>query len=239
MRQRIGTRAARRALGLSAAAVLLFSGLPADVATAGKPGGSTSSCPTTPSDLCTDYVTRGNRWAPGPIPYYINPENAPLGAVEDVQDAFATWQNEVKSPQVEAAYPGDRSGVSFVFMGLTSAGRGIGDGINVVVFPACGQCGAAAAQIAARRSRITEFEIVVNPATSWQTDLSCPTHDCGALDLQNVVTHEIGHVLDLYHPTDASASLLTMYPGAAPNETSKRDLGAGDVLGLRKLYPTT
>ena len=61
---------------------------------------------------------------------------------------------------------------------------------------------------------------------SWMTDLTCPTHDCGAYDVQNVVTHEVGHVVGLYHVNEEAQRLL-----------AKRDLGAGDVLGLRRAYP--
>jgi hypothetical protein len=225
-----------RARSIAAAGILivLVGALPAH---AGKPAPTSSACPATPTDLCTDYVIRDLRWATRTIPYYINPQDAPVGAIEDVQDSFLTWQNELKSPQVEAAFPGDRSSISFVYMGLTTAVQDTHDGINVVVFPRCSQCGASFVSRASRRSTISEFEIVVNATYQWQTDLSCPTHDCGAYDLQGIVTHEVGHVLDLYHPGDARASALTMYPGGVPNDMSKRDLGAGDILGLRKAYP--
>src|SRR5918999_6457700 len=78
-----------------------------------------SSCPLPATDLCTHYVTRGYRWSTMPLPYYINVANAPAGAEQDIHDAFLAWQNEIKSEAVEQAYPGDHSGVSFVFMGLT------------------------------------------------------------------------------------------------------------------------
>jgi hypothetical protein len=162
--------------------------------------------------------------------------SAPVGADQDIRDAFATWQDEMGSPAVEAAYPGDRSGVSFTFLGFTTF-RGGNDGVNVVYFDPCASCGAASTSIYASGKRLTGFDIFVNASRVWETDLTCPTHDCGALDVQNAVTHEIGHALDLYHPTAAADAELTMYPGAVNDETKKRDLGAGEVLAMRSLYP--
>jgi hypothetical protein len=199
-----------------------------------------SKCPLPPTDLCTDYVWRGRRWGAQPIPYFINPANAPAGAEQDIHDAFLAWQNEAGSPQVEAAYPGDQSTVSFGYQGPTTATGGR-DGINTVHFTPCtATCGAAGASIAissGRVKRIVEFDIGINPNWGWATDVTCPSADCGLFDLQNAVTHEIGHALDLYHPLDEAAAELTMYGQTHANEVNKRDLGAGEVLALRRIYP--
>jgi hypothetical protein len=209
--------------------------LPVPPALAGKTG---SSCALPATDFCTDYVTRNRRWQVMPIPYYVNVGGAPLGAVEDIQDAFAAWQNESKSPALEAdpRYTGDSSSVSFVFLGLTTVTGQRQDGINVVYFVGSAGGTAGAATWGGGRT-IREFDIVVSASRGWETDLTCPTHACGVLDLQNVLTHEVGHVLDLYHVSDPADAELTMYPGAAPDETKKRDLGAGELLALRALYP--
>ena len=220
---------------LIAAAFLVLSLVP--VPTSAAP--SRSRCPLPPTDLCTDYVWRGRRWGVTPIPYLINLANAPEGAEQDIHDAFLAWQNEAGSAQVEAAYPGDQSSVSFQYQGPTAA-TGSRDGINTVHFTACSACGAAGASIAissGKVKRIVEFDIAINPAWGWSTDLTCPSHDCGLFDLQNAVTHEIGHALDLYHPTDEAAAELTMYGRTHADEINKRDLGAGEVLALRRIYP--
>jgi hypothetical protein len=173
-----------------------------------------------------------------PIPYYVNLTGAPVGALDDIQDAFLAWQNEVKSTALEAdpRYAGDRSSVAFAFLGVTTVTGQRQDGVSVVSFdPSIG--GTAGTTTWGAGKTIKEFDIVVNGGQSWETDLTCPTHTCGAQDLQNVLTHEVGHVLDLYHVTGAADAELTMYPGAAPDETKKRDLGAGELLALRSLYP--
>ncbi len=58
---------------------------------------------------------------------------------------------------------------------------------------------------------------------------------CSYLDLQNTVTHEVGHFLGLAHNTADPAA--TMYPVAAPGEVSKRTLSPDDVAGVCAIYP--
>ncbi len=212
---------------------------------AAKPGGSTSSCSLPAADTCTDFVFRGRRWSNLPIPYYINVSQAPTGAEQDIQDAFLAWENEVKSASVEALYPGDRSRLDFVYMGTTGA-LGGRDGRNVVYFAP--SSGGASVTLSPKGTQIVEFDMVLNANWSWSSDLTCPSHSCGTVDVQNVVTHEVGHVIDLYHVTAAVNSLQTMYPFPADpakrstndwsDEVVKRDLSAGEVLAVRKAYPT-
>jgi uncharacterized protein (TIGR03382 family) len=53
-------------------------------------------------------------------------------------------------------------------------------------------------------------------------------------DVQNTITHELGHVLGLMH--NANAQDLVMYPSAPPGETLKRQLKQDDRDGLLTLY---
>ena len=53
-------------------------------------------------------------------------------------------------------------------------------------------------------------------------------------DLQNALTHEVGHLLGLAHSDDPEA---TMFASAVEGETSKRTLSADDVAGAAALYP--
>ncbi len=55
-------------------------------------------------------------------------------------------------------------------------------------------------------------------------------------DLQNTLTHELGHALGLMH--NASDATSVMFPSAAPGETCKRTLGPDDVAALSLLYGT-
>jgi hypothetical protein len=92
-----------------------------------------------------------------------------------------------------------------------------------------------------------------------------PPGDPGAHDIQNTLTHELGHVLGLDHPCYDGAVdprpidhqgnpipdcqprwelppellALTMYNFTDPGETNKRSLEADDVAGICGIYPQT
>jgi hypothetical protein len=65
----------------------------------------------------------------------------------------------------------------------------------------------------------------------------CPEDGCppDVIDLQNVLTHEMGHYFGLAHtPHDR---LATMWAMAVPGETIKRDLQPDDIAGICGIYP--
>lgn len=68
----------------------------------------------------------------------------------------------------------------------------------------------------------------------------CKDHGpCMEQDIQNVVTHEVGHVVGLGHP-DASAPgavETTMYESAGMGEIRKRTLAQDDMDGMCAIYP--
>jgi len=78
--------------------------------------------------------------------------------------------------------------------------------------------------------QIVEFDMVFNTYYTWSTDEASTT-----MDLQNIATHEFGHngLADLRPPKDQA---LTMYAYSSLEETIKKTLGDGDILGIQKLY---
>jgi hypothetical protein len=59
-----------------------------------------------------------------------------------------------------------------------------------------------------------------------------------AVDLRNVMTHEVGHLLGLDHPPRTPRNVETTMFGNAPLcETTKRTLAEGDIEGLCTIYP--
>ncbi len=58
--------------------------------------------------------------------------------------------------------------------------------------------------------------------------------ECVATDLQNTLTHELGHALGLAHAPDRTS---TMFESADLGETRKRTLDEGTVNGLCEAYP--
>lgn len=59
--------------------------------------------------------------------------------------------------------------------------------------------------------------------------------DPNAMDFENIAQHELGHSFGLGHPSDTCTE-ETMYRFASEGEIKKRDLNAGDISGIRRLY---
>jgi hypothetical protein len=58
----------------------------------------------------------------------------------------------------------------------------------------------------------------------------------GAMDFENVATHELGHVFGLADLYNSSCADETMYGYADNGEIKKRDLNSGDIAGIKELY---
>ena len=80
---------------------------------------------------------------------------------------------------------------------------------------------------------IVGFNITVDNGESWAIDGSS-----GSLDVENVVSHEFGHVGGLGHTNAPRSGCLTMYTFSGLGEIQKRTLGLGDKLGMNALYST-
>ncbi|ATB37601.1 hypothetical protein CYFUS_003026 [Cystobacter fuscus] len=61
------------------------------------------------------------------------------------------------------------------------------------------------------------------------------TSGCVSADVQNTVTHELGHVVGLDHVPEQPDS--TMEPSASPGETHKRIIDVGSIAGFCDAYP--
>lgn len=81
--------------------------------------------------------------------------------------------------------------------------------------------------------RLVEWDMVFGYGWGWGNEVENPGGT--TTDFMNIATHELGHALGLDHPSD-SCTEETMYAYADYNETKKRDLNAGDIEGIRKLY---
>ena len=81
---------------------------------------------------------------------------------------------------------------------------------------------------------IIGFTVELDKDEPWSIG-SSPT----AFDVQNIATHEFGHVAGLAHINAPKDVCLTMYPYASLGEIQKRTLGLGDKLGMQTLYGST
>lgn len=82
-----------------------------------------------------------------------------------------------------------------------------------------------------------ESDTVMNSNVSW-TNISGNTDGCAettvAYDVQNIATHEFGHIYGLGHP--ANDRYATMYAYGYTGETLKRTLATSDQNGINQLY---
>ncbi len=83
---------------------------------------------------------------------------------------------------------------------------------------------------------IARADIVFNGVTHHWADLADGLPHPGADDVQNTLTHEIGHLVGFAHPTDPTS---TMYPSTYPGDLSRQTLDPQDVTGIDALYAAT
>ena len=226
------------------------------------------TCPRYVLSVDTD-LAHAPRWprAPGRaavVHYRINPLGAvtnlgPAQVIAAIRAAFATWQSAVPS-------------VQFVYEGTTAVPPISGDGQNVVGFGdvtsgshlgqatlrfgAHGEIVEADMLLAAGRARASADGfgpvgwtwLPCGPSNRPCTDLpACANvtiiERCDH-DLQNAVTHEVGHWLLLGDLRTRADEQMTMFGsiGATDNEPfvterHKVTLALGDMIGARALYP--
>ncbi|MBI2936271.1 MAG: matrixin family metalloprotease [Chloroflexi bacterium] len=77
--------------------------------------------------------------------------------------------------------------------------------------------------------RVKEADVFFNSQHKWGVLSACKSQD--VYDVQDIGTHEVGHVAALDHVSDTGKQ-ATMYPTAAKGEVKKRTLTAGDSNGV-------
>jgi len=168
------------------------------------------------------YNYTGIHWADSalPVKYNIN-QNVPNAQAVAVRNSFQTWEDD----------PG--SYMDYTYNGTTTrTGSLISDGCNVVSWGSLGLgiLGVTYLWHNTVTNLISEFDIVFSTSFTWSTADTCPS---GQYDVQSVGTHEVGHTLYLEHVDDPNQ---IMYPYLSDG-TIKRTLGAGDIAGIRYIYP--
>ena len=183
-------------------------------------------CVLLPSALA--WTAGASTWAPEdfPVPYWIAPGFGGLEeeAVRAIQAGFDTWAAE------------DCGGISFVYEGMADAAVwGEKDGKNVVFFlsdtwPEEASL-VSSPMLYSEGKRTIEADFALNGLNyAWAIDNARWPSE---MDLQSAATHEVGHLLGLWHSSDAAATLNPALDGSP----EARDLEADDREGLCSLYP--
>lgn len=164
-------------------------------------------------------------WPEMPVRFTLNPAN-PFGIPEEeveeaVLSAVETWE-------------GAGAAVEFEYLGVTDTQDSAYDGENVVFFAdVWGEDRSRAAVTSAWSTEdgaIVAFDVAMNAA-----DWGFTTSDTEpVMDIENVLTHEFGHVLGLGH-SDID-DLATMWATTSPGDLLRRSLRPDDENGLLASY---
>ncbi|MDP4000970.1 MAG: matrixin family metalloprotease [bacterium] len=81
--------------------------------------------------------------------------------------------------------------------------------------------------------QLVEWDQVYNTDFTWSLDAEGSLTE---MDLDNIVTHELGHTFGLGDLYTQDCVDETMYGYGSEGEIKKRDLNVGDIVGVKELY---
>ena len=182
---------------------------------------------------CYGFLAKGAEWKSLPVDYVIDPDNSNGLSESFIANAFSLsaeeW-NANTSTNLFGSYSIDYN---------SSWDSSAPDGRNELLFGNYEEADVIAITIAwgyfsgSPKSReIIEFDILFDTDFTWGDATINPE----VMDLQNIATHEIGHGIGLGDLYESSCSEETMYGYSTEGEISKRDLNAGDIIGIQELY---
>jgi hypothetical protein len=174
------------------------------------------------------------RWT-GAVNFTVDPDldhklHAP-GAADAVRAALATWSAALPGVELTVA-PGECDAPGYVLRGRNL------NTITVIDHDWPYDDGVMAVTIVTvdyQNNRIVDADIVFNAAQNHFKVLDAHSKRGGSFaDVQNTITHELGHALGLQHVEKLDA---VMYPMAYNGDVDKRDLTHDELSGLDVLYP--
>ena len=149
------------------------------------------------------------------------------GALEAVKAAVATWASAMPNVDVGVEV-GDVTAQRANTITVIDHDWPYDDGVMAVTL----------LKVDYANNRIVEADIVFNGAQNHFKALAPGSQRGGQFaDVQNTITHELGHAIGLQHEDEAPDAV--MYPLAYTGEINKRALSSDEIAGLDALYPLT
>lgn len=172
-----------------------------------------------PTD-CSDsfhFIRGGLKWLVSSVTYDINENSIPIGLSSSdvataISNSFDAWKNAESSSPTFSEGTGTNT-VSWQSLGT----GGIVAYVSISYFP--------------KSKEIVAFSMVFNSDLDWST-----SGEAGKFDVQNVGTHEAGHVEGLGHVKAPKDGLDSMYKLVDEGEIIKQTLCTGDITGIQALY---
>ncbi|MCW4016404.1 MAG: matrixin family metalloprotease [Candidatus Bathyarchaeota archaeon] len=186
-----------------------------------------------------EFLPKNVKWTSLDLEFVINPTNDDGLSADSVATAIIDATNEWDLwSSANLFYDYDIA--SIVFDSSAVLDTDVRDGKNEIVFGTIDEPNAIAMCVVwgvfvgpPSARQIVEFDIIFNDEYyEWGN----ADDDSTVMDLQNIVTHELGHALGLADLYDSTMYQQTMYGYATYGETIKRDLYDGDKAGIVALY---
>lgn len=171
----------------------------------------------------------GVKW-PATMKYWVNPTDSGLEETGEVLNALSasldTWNTAITGEFKLFETPEEDDSVYY------SKDRDFTNTVTWGELPWVNAIAMCAFWFNPVTKEILESDVVFSTDFSWSVD---GTDSSDKMELQSIATHEFGHngLNDLYIPPSTE---LTMYGYSSLGETKKRDLGTGDISGIRELY---
>ncbi len=194
-----------------------------------KPQGGGGGKPT--QDASYAFLAKGCRWKTTE-PFCLNAANGENLPQESIYNAVSAGMSAWETSG------GSRNIFGDLVYGLRTFNDDATDGVNAISFGALPEntiaitvvWGYFGGPVALRE--IVEADILFNDLYVWGDAAVNPA----LMDVQNIATHELGHVAGMADLYTGAASQETMYGYSSEGDTIKRDLYNGDILGIRTLY---
>jgi|SRR3989344_2833428 len=193
------------------------------------------------ASACYGYIANGAKWR-NLESWTINPANS-----RGLDEANVFSNLDLDIVKWEDAADGVIDGNSLNILGTGNstsntlvADTSSTDGVNEVYFADVSNSDAIAVTIvwytigSPRFKQIVEWDQVYDDVDfDWSLEASGVA---GKMDIENIVTHELGHTFGMGDLYDSNCANETMYGYASEAETNKRTLESGDIEGVSKLY---